>query len=67
MRWRWPWSRRTTGPEIPAFREGPPLPRPDVKPLTPKDPTYVVEQREMSEETGMFYFPWLKKKDDEVK
>lgn len=61
---RWPWQKRPAAPEIPSFREGPPLPRPDVKPLQPKDPAYVVEQREMSEATGLFYFPWLKKKDE---
>ena len=59
---RWPWSKREPQPEIQPFK----LPE-DFKPLEPRDPGYVVEQREMSEETGMFYFPWLKKKDDEHK
>ena len=55
--------RKPKLPEILPFAEDP-RPRPDIKPLQPKDPDYIVEQREMSEQTGMFYFPWLKKKDD---
>lgn len=53
---RWPWTKRPAPPEIPPFKI-------DFKPLTPQDPAYVVEERDMSEKTGMFYFPWLKKKD----
>jgi hypothetical protein len=62
VKWRWPWSkRRPAAPEIPPFKL-------DFKPLEPRDPAYVVEERDMSEKTGMFYFPWLnKKKDDEGK
>jgi hypothetical protein len=56
---KWPWSKREPQPEIPQFR----LPI-DIKPLEPRDPAYVVEERDMSEKTGMFYFPWLKKKDE---
>ena len=51
-------------------RRPPPLPipafRPDLKPLQPKDPDYVVTETEMTQ-TGMFrMFPWLKpaKKDE---
>lgn len=61
---RWPgwlrrFRRRPPAPEIQPFRL-----RDDLKPLEPKDPAYVVEEREMSE-TGMFrIFPWLKKKDE---
>jgi hypothetical protein len=58
MGWCWPWSKRS--PPLPAI---PPY-RPDIKPLEPKDPDYVVEETEMSQ-TGMFrIFPWLKKKDE---
>lgn len=60
------WLRRFRKPR-PSAPQIPPFKLPDIKPLEPKDPAYVVEQREMSEETGMFYFPWLKKKDGEGK
>lgn len=55
---RWPWQKKPKPPEIPPFKI-------DFKPLEPKDPAYIVEERDMSEKTGMFYFPWLKKKDDQ--
>lgn len=54
---RWPWSKRELPPAIPPFR-------PDIKPLEPKDPAYVVEEAEMTQ-TGMWrIFPWTKKKDE---
>lgn len=57
------WFRKK--PKLPDIPPSPyRLPTVDIKPLQPKDPDYVVEQREMSEETGLFYFPWLKKKDE---
>ena len=55
---RWPWARKPVQPEIPAYK----TPVIDFKPLTPVDPSYIVEERDMSEKTGMFYFPWLHKK-----
>lgn len=56
---RWPWSKRPPPPAIP------PSPyRPDIKPLEPRDPAYVVEEAEMTQ-TGMWrIFPWTKKKDE---
>ena len=59
------WFRRKPKPpEILPFAEDP-RPRPDIKPLQPKDPDYVVTETEMTQ-TGMFrIFPWLKKKDGE--
>lgn len=56
---RWPWTKKPKLPDIPPHRIDL-----DFKPLTPKDPDYVVEERDMSEKTGMFYFPWLTKKDE---
>jgi hypothetical protein len=51
---RWPWERKPTPPEIPPFKL-------DFKPIEPRDPNYVVEEKEMSE-TGMFrLFPWKRK------
>jgi hypothetical protein len=51
---RWPWQKKQQQPEIPPFR-------PEIKPLEPKDPDYVVTETEMTQ-TGMFrIFPWLKK------
>lgn len=53
---RWWWSK----PDLPAI----PQFRPDIKPLEPKDPAYVVTEEEMTQ-TGMFrIFPWLKKKEE---
>lgn len=58
---RWPWTKRPPPPEIPPYQ--PPIAL-DFKPLEPRDPAYVVEEKEMSE-TGMFrIFPWLKKKEE---
>lgn len=51
---RWPWKKKPKPPEIPPFKI-------DFKPLEPKDPDYVVEEKEMTE-TGMWrIFPWTKK------
>lgn len=57
---KWPWKRKVEPPAIPPFKL-------DFKAPQVKDPAYVVEQREMSEQTGLFYFPWLKKKDEPPK
>jgi len=58
---KWPWSKREPAPEIPPYRP----PNIELKPLEPKDPAYVVEEKEMSE-TGMWrIFPWTKKEPKE--
>lgn len=55
MRW---WFRKPKPLPIPPFR-------PDIKPLEPKDPDYVVTETEMTQ-TGMWrIFPWTKKEPKE--
>jgi hypothetical protein len=44
---KWPWSKRPPPPAIPPY---PPI---EVKPVPPKDETYVVEKVDMSA-TGIF-------------
>lgn len=54
---KWWWQKKPL-PEIPPFKI-------DYKPLEPRDPDYVVEEKEMTE-TGMWrIFPWTKKEPKE--
>lgn len=53
---RWWFRKKPSAPAIPAYQ---PI---EFKHLEPKDPAYVVTEKEMSE-TGMFrLFPWKKPK-----